>query len=94
MTVAILTAIAALCVGDRQCIERTNQCVASHHELALSEQNVCQKTLFLARCKLKFDESATVLQCWKAESRLLDIERVQVPNIQPWQLDPPGECAP
>jgi len=68
MTLAVLTAIAALCGGSYECVKSTRQCFDSYYAIVLSELNICQKASFWNDCSgIKFDKQEEVFRCWKME---------------------------
>lgn len=66
MSIQILTAVAALCIGNRICIEKTFQCIDDFTALELSEYNICQKAHIFCD-DMKETDGDRILKCWKSE---------------------------
>lgn len=68
MTLAILTAIAALCAGNHQCVRDTRKCFTDRSIQSESKINICfkQKPELWDSCEgLALDETKTIYDCWQ-----------------------------
>lgn len=69
MTLAVLTVIAALCSGNRECIRNVRQCFDARYTIALCALNICEKSSVWNDCSKfkRFNKADEIYTCWEPE---------------------------